>query len=360
MSPSKDFEKIASSIRKWKSDNDKAAADSEALNMKDPADKGEKEIPSHPDGDSKKKTMVPDQQAENKSREGQDVTDKDTKPSSTGENVPGPVEDGNAKDDAATSPDTPLAKIANKVPGLMERIQKLNTTKEASEASAGEGKKAEGEGKKAGEQDATLQNMQFTDAFHLKLASIILSTEEGINFAEKLVEKEAGLEAAADLMKSAGEQQYLMSKEAAEYAQWAEYVEQYAAQCEDQFNDLTKSASEEDMQEIIKLAQSHEAISNKFEHDFEKQAYDVGAADAAGMEDAMAGGEEVPGEAQLNPEDILALLDQAVQSGELDEETAMMLAEQLLGGEMGGMDGGEEMPPEAMAAEKMASEVLSV
>lgn len=36
-----------------------ATADTEALNMKDPADKGTKTIPAHPEGDSADKTGIP-------------------------------------------------------------------------------------------------------------------------------------------------------------------------------------------------------------------------------------------------------------------------------------------------------------
>jgi hypothetical protein len=50
------------------------------------------------------------------------------------------------------------------------------------------------------------------------------------------------------------------------------------------------------------------------------------------------------------------LLEEAVQSGEVDEETAMAIAEQLLGG---GEGAEQELPPEVAEAEKMASAILA-
>lgn len=359
---SKNFEEIKNKILGIQ----KQAADSTAINMKDPAEKGEVTPPSHPDGDSKAKTGVPDQQEQNKSREGQDLTDKDTNPSSTGKNVPA-TEDGNAKE-KVDKPNDPLSKIASDLPDLMSRISKLRgdakeagvkpaeatSTKEAGDQTAPE----TDESKKAKHDDQTNQDIEFSPEFHMKLAQEILSSEEGVTLAERILEKSAGVEAAQELIKQAGEQQYQLAKEAAEQEQYEQYLAEQQAQQEYVLQELTKNASEEDVQAIIKKAQVHTAVSDKFEHDWQKQAYDVGAQDAAAMEDAMAGGEEVGDEAELDPETILALLDEAVQSGELDEETAMALAEELLGGaDM--MGGGEELPPEVAEAEKFASLVLA-
>lgn len=339
---SKNFEDIKNKILGIQ----KQAADSAAISMKDPAEKGEVSPPSHPDGDSKSKTGVPDQQEMNKCREGQDLTDKDTNPSSTGKNVP-PVEDGNPKE-KVDKPNDPLSKIASDLPDLMGRISRLR---------GGPGKEASAESKKADHPDQTLQDVEFTPEFHMKLAQELLASEEGVALAERILEKSAGVEAAQELIKQAGEQQYVLAKEAAEQEQYEQYLAEQQAEQQYVLQELTKNASEEDVQAIIKKAQVHTAVANKLEHDWQKQAYDVGAQDAAAMEDAMAGGEEVGGEAELDPETILALLDEAVQSGELDEETAMALAEELLGG--GGDPMAEELPPEVAEAEKFASAVLT-
>lgn len=356
---SKNFEEIKNKILGFQ----KAASDSAAIGMKDTAEKGEVVPPSHPDGDSKDKTGVPAQQEQNKSREGQDLTDKDTNPSSTGKNVP-TTEDGNTKE-KVDKPDDPLSKIASDLPDLMGRINALRGGAKAATKEAGDQTAPEtDESKKAKHDDQTNQDIEFSPEFHMKLAQEILSSEEGVELAERVLEKSAGVEAAQELIKQAGEQQYQLAKEAAEQEQYEQYLAEQQAQQAYVLQELTKDASEEDVQAIIKKAQVHAGVADKFEHDWQKQAYDVGAQDAAAMEDAMAGGEEVGDEAELDPETILALLDEAVQSGELDEQTAMALAEELLGGAdmMGGADmagGGEELPPEVAEAEKFASQVLA-
>jgi hypothetical protein len=191
-------------------------------------------------------------------------------------------------------------------------------------------------------------------AMHVKLASTLLQTEEGIEAVEAVLRKQAGAQAAAQLIKEAGEQEWLWAQAAAQ----EEELYKQAAEAEAQWEEFTKTASEEEVAQIVKLAKIHEHAQSGFEYDFEKQAYDMGAQDAAAMEEAMmaeGGEQEIPEEGEISEEEILMLLDEAVQSGELDEETAVALAQELMGGE-----GGEQpVPEEVMEAEKMASAILA-
>jgi hypothetical protein len=344
MSKTRNFEELSARIR-----GIKQASDSEAVKgIKDPAEKGTVTPPNHPDGDSNDKKSLPEQTTVNTSREGQDMTDKDTKPSGTGKNVPPVEENGNAKEDAATAPDTPLSKIAQAIAS----IQKLKAQPKG--ATAKEAGKATAQPKAAGQKDQALQDMDLgAVAMHVKLASAILQTEEGVAMAETLLRKQAGAQAAAELIKAAGEQEWQWAQAAAQ----EEELQKQAAQAQAQWEEFTKTASKEEVEQVVKMAKIHERAQSKLEHDFEKQAYDMGAQDAAAMEEAMMaeGGEPIPEEGEISDEEILMLLDEAVQSGEIDEETALALAEEILGGEAGG----EELPPEVMEAEKMASAILA-
>ncbi len=349
MSKTRNFEELSARIR-----GIKQASDSEAVKgIKDPAEKGTVTPPNHPDGDSNDKKSLPEQTTVNTSREGQDMTDKDTKPSGTGKNVPPVEENGNAKEDAATAPDTPLSKIAQAIASIqkLKAQPKGEPTKEA-------GKKEEPptdtQPKAAGQKDQALQDMDLgAVAMHVKLASAILQTEEGVAMAETLLRKQAGAQAAGELIKAAGEQEWQWAQAAAQ----EEELQKQAAQAQAQWEEFTKTASKEEVEQVVKMAKIHERAQSKLEHDFEKQAYDMGAQDAAAMEEAMMaeGGEPIPEEGEISDEEILMLLDEAVQSGEIDEETALALAEEILGGEAGG----EELPPEVVEAEKMASEILA-
>jgi hypothetical protein len=347
MSKTVDFKELSDRIRGIA----KRASDSEAIKgIKDPAEKGEVTPPNHPDGDSNDKKSLPEQTSTNTSREGQDMTDKDTKPSGTGKNVPPVEQNGNAKEDAATAPDTPLSKIAQTV----ERIKKLQKSEPVKAASETE-PNTEDRNKAAGQSDDVLQGMDLDSiAMHVKLASTLLQTEEGIEAVEAVLRKQAGAQAAAQLIKEAGEQEWLWAQAAAQ----EEELYNQAAEAEAQWEEFTKTASEEEVAQIVKLAKIHEHAQSGFEYDFEKQAYDMGAQDAAAMEEAMmaeGGEQEIPEEGEISEEEILMLLDEAVQSGELDEETAVALAQELMGGE-----GGEQpVPEEVMEAEKMASAILA-
>ena len=202
--------------------------------------------------------------------------------------------------------------------------------------------------------EATAANIELTPEFHLKLASTILSTQEGVDLALSLLRKQAGVEAANDLMSSA-----LAMHE--KYASTAE-VESEAEQ-------LFKSASAEEQAAIVKFAKIHDFCLSRIENPLEKMAFAQGAQDAAAMDESAAGGEEpqLPGGEEggtPSPEEIVQVLQQMVQSGEIDEETAKQVLQILAqGGDeaAAGADpsagaapeaaqGGEEVPEEVKAA----------
>lgn len=211
-------------------------------------------------------------------------------------------------------------------------------------------------------------------SFHLKLASEILSTTEGRQYAESVLMRSLGAEAAADIVKAAA----IMDQAAYEAQQQEAELAEYQASGAYQAEQLWKSASVNEQQSIIKMAQVHEVAKSIYTDDLGefadicKQAYDAGAEACAVMldksaaalpEGAQAGElpEGAPGEEageteaeqeseETTPEDILAVLEELVQSGQISEEVAQEILQQLVGGEQGG-EGAEnaaptEVPPE--------------
>jgi len=337
----------------------------------DPRDKGEKGVPVLDETDDTNKTR------NDKSHEDKQLEDESTHPVSTGKNVPS-TQDGNAKEDAFTSPTTPLSKIAEvseQVQAVTERIRNFSggTAQSApKEASTG---KAPKQGEEVDPKEANTELAgDYSDEFLRKLAFAVVETEGGLQAVEPVLLKYAGAEEARELMHKAAteyDQLVQLSEELQQYEMEKAAYEQeiiYAA------DEMLKSASEEEREVIIKIAEAHDRNTQEYgEYDILKAAYMGGAGDAAAMMDAEAAapeGEEagLPGAAQGEPsiEEIVQLLDMMVQSGEIDEETASQVVAELAGGGgeeeamMGGGDeeaamaaamGGGEMPEEGMVAE---------
>jgi hypothetical protein len=179
---------------------------------------------------------------------------------------------------------------------------------------------------------------------------VILSTEDGRKFAQQELERAMGMAQAEDIIKTA----MFMEQQAAELIE-AEETGALAAQ------EFWKSASAEEKEHIIKVANTHQAAIGKLEFDFEKMAYDAGAADAAGMYDQGGMAEQPPGGGaggmpgggaaggmpggagggeQVSDEEVAQVLQYLIQNGEIDEPTAMQIMQQLQGGGAGGAGGG--------------------
>lgn len=327
---------------------------------KDPAEKGNASIPSDPEATEKKQNL-PARQKNDSSSEDKKLEDESTHPVSTGKNVPSTV-DGDAKDEQATSPTTPLSKIAARVQKIKNNLQSagLAKTEETKSAEA----KVE-DAKAAGEDKVEAVASDIDENALLKLASIIVSTEGGLEAVEPVLKKAAGIEACRNLLDSATysyNNMLLAQQEALEHEKAAAEQE---AQTYEAIGHILKSASESDLNQIEKYASVHSQALNILPEDFEKLAYMQGAEDAAAMQDAMAGGAEagIPGggEGPASLEELAQLLEGMVASGEIDEETAMAVLEQLAAGEADGEGGGEEAPVEEVPAEGMevsASEYL--
>lgn len=96
---------------------------------------------------------------------------------------------------------------------------------------------------------------------------------------------------------------------------------------------------EAEQKEVIKIASVLELAKEGLDEE-EKQAFDQGAGAAAAMADQGAAGEQepqMPGADEVSDEDIVAVLDQMVQSGELTPEIASQIMQALQGG---GAEGG--------------------
>lgn len=168
-----------------------------------------------------------------------------------------------------------------------------------------------------------------------KIASDILATEDGINFVYGLQEKAAGAQAARAELTSA--------LHAAEY--YDEVEQMKSAAMNDVFSkaaaihdELSQLISERDADEILKTAAIHQSALLELEDGMLKIAYAAGMDDAALLEaaaeaeagkgaeaEAPAEGGELPmsGEEGLGEEEVLQLLQELIESGELSEEEVM-------------------------------------
>jgi hypothetical protein len=335
----------------------KLAADTSSV--KDPADKGTVGIPKDPENTPAKENM-PEDQDNMGSCEGKNLEDKQLHPVSTGKNVPSAA-NGNAKEHVSSSTDS-LSKIAKRVASVTSKLKSAGMldVKDEDEKKAekpkmdnieGEPDSAEntdkgnktkppfGKNKAKDEMSDKTEKEAANDAVAsdispealMKLASTIINTEGGLEAVEPVLMKAAGVEAARQIM---GEAVNSYVKFAQEQAAYEEYVKQASAvqnQEDAAFEEFFKSASTEEQQQIVKFASVHGTALGNIENDMLKQAYMQGAADAAAMEDA--GGEALPdAEGPATIEQIAQLLEAMVASGEIDEETAMGILQELAAG----------------------------
>ncbi len=172
--------------------------------------------------------------------------------------------------------------------------------------------------------DAEVFGGPIDPAFAIKIASVILSTEEGRAFTQAELEKAAGAEQAEDIIRAA----MFMEKQAAALLD-EEEAGILAAQ------EFWAKATPEERAHIEKVASVHDAALATLTEDFEKLAYNQGAQAAAGMADeGMMGDQMPPGQdgSQISDQDIAQVLEQLIQSGEIDEKTAMDIMQALQGG----------------------------
>ena len=307
------------------------------IDATDPTDKGGASA-KKTDGDDASLMALPTKGEQNAAAPAQ-LTDRDTNPAGVGEGDVPSTAPGDPKDKSVSSPTDALSKIAGNASDIANRIKGLMAPKAAPATEAAK------EATVAAV--ATAANIELTPEFHLKLASTILSTQEGVDLALSLLRKQAGVEAANDLMSSA-------------LAMHEKYAS--TAQVESEAEQLFKSASAEEQAAIVKFAKIHDFCLSRIENPIEKMAFAQGAQDAAAMDESAAGG----GEPQLpggeaggtpSPEEIVQVLQQMVQSGEIDEETAQQVLQILAqgGDEAAGDAAGGEDPSAAGAAPEQAA-----
>jgi hypothetical protein len=183
-----------------------------------------------------------------------------------------------------------------------------------------------------------------------KIATAILSTEDGIEFTHRLFEKEAGAAAAREqIMEAIAAAEHYDTTETIKSAAYADVFEK-AAGIE---TALSQIITEDDADDILKTAQVHQEALASLEDPMLKMAYAQGMDDAALMEAADEAGEAgeggdiegaLPmGGEDLSEEDVLALLEEMIAEGLITKEDVDQ-AIQMAGS-------GEGAPPEAPPAE---------
>lgn len=186
-----------------------------------------------------------------------------------------------------------------------------------------------------------------------KIASVMLSTDDGIRHVHNTLVKQAGEDAARAQIQDA-----ILA------AQHVDEIEHVKMAAYDDFSQKAQAiygrlgevgVGEAEAGEILKQAAYQQNRINSFEHPMLKQAYMQGMDDAALMAaaDDAAGEEGVPpveealpmGGENLSEEEILQLLTEMLDSGQITEED---IAEAV--GAVGGAEGAEEMAPEMVPA----------
>lgn len=297
----------------------KSAADEEALTgIKDPTNEGTVSIPSG-DGDKASNRDLPtngsnEPDGGDKMHHIMDVT----KPNGVGQGSYVTPRNGTAIDEAVNSPTKSLDKIAQLAGALQSSAQQAPVEEPA-------------------EKQATADvNMPESLEYDIltKLASIgayMLGSERGRQAVEQTIAHEAGIKEAAAIVNAAGD----MMKQAAAH--------------------VTTQQQEAEAVLMIKAAAAetaHTAWLNSFQTDLEKQAYMAGAQDGAAMADAEAAGVspeaiDAASAEGMSDEEIMAMLQEAVAQGLISEEEVEAILAQAAQGDT---DQNEMIGPDEFAA----------
>jgi hypothetical protein len=340
----------------------KSATDNEAVSgIKDPADQGTVTPKTDPQGEAPK-TGAPVKPGDAKSGGNGMPEGGDLKPEGVGDAETPSTTSGDAVDEAVKNPDTPVNKLAttqDKIASIRARMAGMQGQKPEGEKAASaqeDGGKPDDENKSANTDSSIPETV--TDEVRLKLANAILATEQGVAFAQQILEQDMAREKAASLITAASEENFArLQKEASLAAEYeeeflkqaaleeeAEFVQEVLAQ---RFDELTKDASEEEMAKIAHMRDVYATTLDGLETDMEKAAFMQGAADDAALQEAMAAGEELPAD-EISIEEIAQMVEEAVASGQLSEEEAAAILQGLQ----------EEGMPEEMKAASTNLEIL--
>lgn len=296
---------IDNARERTKSAHTKLAADEEALTgINDPSNKGTTSIPSHADGNNRKLLNLPENKTNMEEADRQYNIMDVTKPNGTGQGSYVTPVNGNARDAAATSPTSPLDKIAN---SLSESLRQLQTPTPVQAANF-----------------ELPSNLSADAGLMDKLAaigSIMIGTTEGQQAVAEALEREAGIKEASALIA-------MVNQEMADAVQEAE-IKQASTNMYYYDTQMQKQAADA----------AHATWYNAYQTDLEKIAYAQGAADADALDASAAQGEEpsIPGSDELSDEDVMNAIQEMVQSGEITPQDAEALVQALSAdGEVGG------------------------
>lgn len=299
--------KTAQMFSAWLTDADtlvkeasvKIAADNEALNgIKDPTERGQVSIPDCGDGSNRAAQVLPTNSNNmgepNKEHNIMDVT----KPNGVGQGQYIVPKDGSAADKAVTSPTTPLSKLAA---SLLEVNNAANAVRGASQTT-----------KAASPATFELPVSLASDADLMsKLASIggiMLGSEAGQRAVADVLEKQAGLDEARAIIAEA---------EAALYKEASQQIYENTTMDETMIKQATACYN------------THAAWINQFATDMEKVAYANGAEDGEAMADAVEAGADPEALADVSDEEVLAYLQELVESGQVAPEEAEAVIQAL-------------------------------
>lgn len=337
---------IASAQERVKSASVKVAADQEALNMKDPTDRGQVSIPDCGDGSNRAAQGLPT----NTSNMGEPDKEHNifdvTKPNGAGQGEYVVPKDGTAADEAVKSPTTPLSKMAQALKELQQKSAAATAPAPAPAAPAAPAAKPAAPAtapaaaapaptpapvKQASQGTFELPVSLLPDNSLMdKLASIggiMLGSEAGQKMVAEVLEKEAGIAEARAII---AEAQATMEKEAA-----SQFYEENNMMYNQPNTAMNKSAAA--------AKSAHVAWYNSFNTDMEKNAYMNGAEDGAAVADAIEAGEDPEALADVSDEEVIAYLQELVESGQISQEEAEAVLQSI------GDAGEDGLTPEEMA-----------
>ncbi len=350
---------LAEATRQFVNQKKAGLKKAETTNPTDPEDKGKVSIPVQADAEDTKKLGLPkSNDAVNSAEPGANAAPNDSK--TTQETNPAPscagtvpsTTDGKAEDE----------RISNKLASLKQRMSAfLSGDKTASTAAPAVAATTAD----AATPEVTEDILKQAHDIYAHIGGLVCADAEGRKFVENLIYKQAGELQAAEMLTNV--------KQAAEIyehvSQVAAYEQQKQAAENEQVNHLlqTKFASLSPAEQDFSLKVASSLVDAHAKGEVASQLEEAFWVKGAAAAEAMLGGENpdaagaIPGgDGAPTPEMIMQAIAEAVAAGEITEEEAQQLLQQL-GVDPAAMQGGEGAPqpsPEELAAMEAEAQLV--